>query len=94
MEIQFENGIYTVYANRIKELKIGDIIHITNTNTECWDCMRGCFMNGIKGSAQVKVEILNVDHSDEVCAAARVIEFVSDDDPGLTKETVQTCLEI
>ena len=59
----FEDGTYTVYSEKIDEIKPGDIIYLTTSEFE-YDCVYGCFMNGIRGSADVEVEIMNEDLSE------------------------------
>ena len=62
MEV-FEDGVYTVWAENIRNLEVGDKIYLTTSNLE-YDCMCGCFMNGIRGSRTVQVKILFEDLSE------------------------------
>ena len=61
----FEDGIYTVKSNKADEIKKGDLIYLTTSEFE-WDCVYGCFMNNLRGSVDVRVEILNEDLSEYV----------------------------
>lgn len=61
----FSDGIYTVWAENIHQLKEGDIIYLTTSEFD-YDCMCGCFMRNIRNSAEVEVEILNEDLSEYV----------------------------
>lgn len=82
----FNDGIYTVESNKAEEIKTGDLIYLTTSDFE-WDCVYGCFINNLRGSIDVRVEILNEDlseyvpgkHSDGGCyayATARVVEVL------------------
>ncbi len=83
----FEDGTYIVRSEKADEIKQGDIIYLT-TSEFSYDCVYGCFMNDIRKSVEVKVEILNEDlseyvpgkHSNGGCygyAAAKVVEVVN-----------------
>lgn len=84
----FEDGRYTVWAENINKLKPGDVIYLT-TSAFMYDCMCGCFMDDIRGSATVEVEILNEDlseYDESKCrtggcyafAAAKVLRIVDE----------------
>lgn len=84
----FEDGRYTVWSEKINTLKPGDIIYLT-TASLMYDCVYGCFMNDIRGSATVEVEILNEDlseYDESKCrlggcygfAAAKVLRIVDE----------------
>ena len=77
------NGLVKIKA---EEIKTGDLIYLTTSDFE-WDCGYGCFINNLRGSIDVRVEILNEDlseyvpgkHSDGGCyayATARVVEVL------------------
>lgn len=104
----FEDGTYTVYSEKIDEIKPGDIIYLTTSEFE-YDCVYGCFMNGIRGSADVEVEIVNEDLSEydsRKCrnggsygfAAAKVLKIIDPvgayvfDDAEDVKHSVQSTL--
>lgn len=103
----FEDGIYTVWAENIKQLKPGDTIYLTTSAFE-YDCMCGCFMKDIRSHATVKVEILHEDLSEYVpeksCtggaygfAAAKVLKILDDREfdvfgESSMKDDVQTTL--
>lgn len=61
----FNDGEYTVWSEKINELKKGDIIHLTTSEFE-YDCIYGCFMKDISRCARVKVKILNEDLTEYV----------------------------
>lgn len=61
----FPDGEYTVWAEKINELKVGDKIYLTTSEFE-YDCMCGCFMQDISRCAKVKVKILHEDLSEYV----------------------------
>ena len=72
----FQDGEYTVWADRINDLKQGDIIYLTSSEKD-YDCMCGCFMNDISHCARVNVEILNEDQTDDIVyASAKVLEVL------------------
>ena len=102
----FQDGVYTVWAENISELKPGDTIYLT-TSDFMYDCMCGCFMNDIRGHADVDVVILSEDLSEYVpeksstggayaYAAARVLKILDDEKFDVfgeeSKHDVQTTL--
>lgn len=82
----FDDGYYTVWSEKINTLQKGDIIYLT-TSIFGYDCIYGCFMNGIRTCARVKVRILSEDlsqYQSDLCrdggcygyAAAEVLEVL------------------
>lgn len=61
----FQDGQYTVYSEKIDTIKPGDTIYLT-TSEFMYDCVYAVFMNGIKKSARVEVEILMEDLSEYI----------------------------
>lgn len=61
----FTDGRYVVYSEKIDTIKPGDIIYLT-TSEFMYDCVYAVFMNGIRRSALVEVEILMEDLSEYV----------------------------
>lgn len=72
----FTDGEYTVWSEKAHEIKPGDTIYLTSSESE-YDCVYGCFMKDIRKCAKVKVEILNEDDEGKfVYAAAKVAEVL------------------
>lgn len=71
----FGDGVYVVWSEKAHEIKPGDIIHLTNSESE-YDCVYGCFMNDLSKCAKVQVEILNEEQGKFVYAAAKVVEVI------------------
>lgn len=82
----FNDGVYTVYSEKIDQLKPGDIIYLTSSELD-YDCIYGCFMNNLRKHRDVEVEIIYEDLSEYVpekgrnggCyayASAKVIDII------------------
>lgn len=61
----FQDGVYTVYSEKIDNIKPGDTIYLT-TSEFMYDCVYAVFMTGIRRSADVEVKILMEDLSEYV----------------------------
>ena len=74
-DYHFTDGEYVVWSEKAHNIKPGDIIHLTNSESD-YDCVYGCFMNDLRKCAKVKVEILNEEQGKFVYAAAKVLEVI------------------
>lgn len=59
----FNDGVYTVYSEKIDQLKPGDIIYLTSSELD-YDCIYGCFINNLRKHRDVEVEIIYEDLSE------------------------------
>lgn len=84
----FNDGVYTVYSEKIDQLKKGDTIYLTTSDLE-YDCIYGCFMTNLRKHKKVEVEIIYEDLSEYVpeksrtggCyayASAKVIDIIGE----------------
>lgn len=71
----FQDGEYVVWSEKAHEIKPGDIIYLTSSESE-YDCVYGCFMKDLRRCAKVMVEILNEEKGKFVYASARVLKVI------------------